>query len=152
MRRERHNAFVKDFLLPDEAGVPQLARRWKFLAEEFIGKTSHLGDRKLAINYNRWVARSEYRESLCDSLSVPLREPLREQVPHYGFGSSFDGKNFDRRASEMEVNRRWEHLCKDPEFLSLVEDPDLWALSEQIFGEDLDHNEIRHSLGFSRGL
>lgn len=150
MRRERHNAFVKDFLLPDEAGVPQLAQRWKFLAEEFIGKTSHLGDQKLTINYNRWVTRSEYRASLCDLLAVPLREPLWEEVPHYGFGSSFDGKKFDRRASEMQVNRRWEYFREDPEFLTLVGDPDLWALSEQIFGEDLDHNEIRHSLGFSR--
>lgn len=150
MRRERHNAFVKDFLLPDEEGVPQLAKRWRFLAEEFIGRTSHLGDRKLLINYNRWVARSEYRASLCESLSVPLREPLWELVPDYGFGSSFDGKNLDRRASEMQVDRRWEHFREDSEFLSLVEDPDLWTLSEQIFGEDLDHNEIRRSLGFSQ--
>jgi len=145
--KQPNNPFTKDFLLPDKDGAPRLARRWKFLAHEYLGKTNHLNHRKLLINYNRWVADEDYRASLCESLGVPLREEHREIVPYYGFGSSFDEGRYDRRASSMNLSSRWEHFRDDAEFLSLIEDPEIWELSERIFGEVLDHEQLRRSLG-----
>ena len=135
MRQQPKNVFVKDFLLPDEDGTALLPRRWKFFAEEYLGKTNHLRNDKLVINFNRWVIDREYREQLCDALGVPFRDEHKEHVPVYGFGSSFDRRRFDRRGSAMKLTQRWEHFRDDPEYMSFFSDPDIIKLSQAIFGE-----------------
>ena len=146
MRNHPGNPFVESLLLLGDDGVQQLTQRWKFLAHEFLGTTCHLQNRKILINYNQWLVDHHYRLSLCETLGVPLREECREAVPEYGFGSTFDGCLYDGRASAMKLKGRWEHFRNDPEYLSLLDDPELWELSEAIFGQLLDHEEIRRSL------
>jgi len=36
-----------------------------------------------------------------------------QRVHHFGNGSSFDGKSYDRRATEMKVLERWKVLRDD---------------------------------------
>ncbi|NOY00638.1 MAG: glycosyltransferase family 9 protein [Verrucomicrobia bacterium] len=145
-RKQPKNAFVKDFLLPDENGTPLLPRRWKFLAQEYLGQTNHLKNGKLVINFNQWVVDENYRKQLCETLDVPFRDEHREQVPEYGFGSSFDKRRYNKRGSSMKLTQRWEHFRDDPEFLSFFSDPEILQLSETIFGDVLDHAPIRAAL------
>ncbi|MCB1078390.1 MAG: hypothetical protein KDM63_00155 [Verrucomicrobiae bacterium] len=145
-RQQPKNAFTKNFLLPDVEGNTLLPRRWKFLAQEFLGRTNHLANNKLVINFNRWTADPKYRQQLCEALDVPFRDDHRDSVPAYGFGSSFDRRRFDQRGSSMKLTHRWELFRDDPQYLSFFEDEELWEYSRAIFGDLIDHDSIASTL------
>jgi len=145
MRQQPNNPFINDFLLPDDHGSSQLARRWIYLAHEYLGRTQHLSN-LLTINFNRWVMDASYRQQICDALHVPFRDDHRNRVPEYGFGSSFDQTGFDQHASSMKLSHRWEVYRGDSEFKNLFKYREIFELSELIFGDYLDHAPLREAL------
>lgn len=143
MRDESHNPFVFDFLLPDENQTPLLPRRWRYLAEEALGITNHLADNKIVLLYNRWVADEDYRRWICSQLGAGFSDAQLEAIPVYGFGSSFEKRSKNGRASEMRVDRRWEEFAEESDFWNLFSDPAIFSLSEKLFGDCFDHEALR---------
>lgn len=120
-------------LAPIGISVPQL---WVMYAQEYLGQTSFLGDKKVSINYNRWCVSRKYREEIAETLGFELTDAGFDEVTEFGGGSSFDGTEFTANAGSMKTGARWQKDSDDPSFLSLFRDGLLLDLAEQIF--DLD--------------
>lgn len=110
------------------------SKLWIQYAIEFLGETNYLGDRKLCINYNRWVVDSEYRASIARQLDIKNTDAGINNVPKFGGGSSFDGIEAHGQASKMDVFGRWKSYVDDPYFRSIMSDKQLIKYSERIFG------------------
>lgn len=121
-----------EVFVPDPKEVGAL---WKTYAAEYLGLSSRLG-RSIKINFNQWVSdRSYRRELLRENFGVsPSSDDGISEVPHFGKGSSFDGLSYDGRAQEMEVLDRWKLFVGDPEYLEFFSDPEIYDLSELVFG------------------
>lgn len=93
----------------------------------------------IVVNFNRWASCRAYRYMLWQSLSrrddgLPgqFKEDAHEEVPTWGGGSSFDGLDFNGRASQMNINLR--HKDMPAKLLSQFVDEESAVLSEAIFG------------------
>ena len=111
------------------------ARRiWKQHAREFVEGPRYLGSDRVLIRYNRWARDREYRREIARQLGLAFTDAGARAVPEVGAGSSFDGTQHDGQAHRMDVLGRWRHFQDDPRYLDLIDDPDLLALSEEVFG------------------
>jgi hypothetical protein len=109
---------------------------WKAHAKEYLGETKYLPNR-LSVSYNAWFANPAYRRALAEKLGVKWTDKGMEEVARWGptvWGDSFDGLNYDGRATEMKVLERWKTYAGDPFFRRLVDDEELVSLSERAFG------------------
>lgn len=131
-RDQPNNPFTKFMLKPCGLPLPEL---WKRYAHEFIGTTNHLERDKISINFNRWVVDESYRWELCEQIGGDFRDDHKEQIPFYGFGSSFNHLEFNGWASHMQLDRRWREFVNDDEYSSLFCDPTVLELSDAIFGD-----------------
>ncbi len=109
---------------------------WKEYAKEFLGETNILGDNIIPINYNLWCSDKAYRDSL---LKTHFNQEINKDigfnhVPDNGGGSSYNFKDYDGKATEMQTDTRWRSFINDPEYRALVSDPEIRRLSEKIFG------------------
>lgn len=66
-------------------------------------------------------------------LSVDFTDAGVDAVPLCGGGSSFDGRLYHGRASQMAVQDRWRHFADDAGFRRLF-DPQLRELAAALFG------------------
>lgn len=108
-------------------------RIWKQHAREFLGRRRYLPADRLAISYNRWVLERDYRRRIAAELGLTFTDTGVDHVPRTGSGSSFDGLDYDGRATRMDLFRRWEAFADDRRFLRLFDD-EMLELSEAIFG------------------
>ena len=88
----------------------------------------------LVILYDKWVKSAEYRESLCKPLDIPFTDDGLQSVPKFGSGSSFNAREYDSKAQEMNVLNRWKQVASNTTF-KLYRDKykDLDMLSEYYF-------------------
>lgn len=115
--------------------TPHTARRiWKQHAREFAQGPRHLRPDHVLVRYNDWARDEAYRAEIARQLGLRFTDAGINRVPDVGAGSSFDGTAYDGRASEMDVLGRWRHYADDPDFLDFLDDPDLQALSDEVFG------------------
>ncbi len=119
---------------PELAGWMAL---WKAHAREFIRIRDAGGQGEVAVSYNAWLTDGTYRDTVAEALGLPDRtDAALPQVPAQGGGSSFDGQGAG--AEHMTDDRhfkRWEVYRDVPWFKAVFkDDPELVALSEQIFG------------------
>jgi hypothetical protein len=110
-------------------------RMWKQHAKEYLGYTNYLPKNKICINFNKWVEDKEYRKNIAEQIGLNFTDEGREDVVAAGGGSSFNGMDFDGKASEMDVNIRWRHSIKDPYFFKYF-DEEVLELSARIWGQD----------------
>jgi hypothetical protein len=117
------------------SGVPMATatRIWKQHAREYLGIREHLAYNKTLINYNIWATDRSYRRQIAGALGLEFTDAGFDRVAHCGGGSSFDGTDFDGRASAMGILERWKHFIDDLEYRCIFE-PQMVALSHQIFG------------------
>lgn len=106
---------------------------FKEYAREYLGETNRLPN-KLPVNYNRWFSDSDYREQLASKLGLASADRGLGRVAKWGSGSSFDNRSLDGSAEQMEVLTRWKRVADDPRFKAVVDDAELHALTERIFG------------------
>lgn len=107
---------------------------WKQHAREALGQTHTLRHRPVAILFNRWIRDEDYRRDLAARLKLSFSDAgLRTVSPEFG-ASSFEGMRFNGRADEMPLLDRWQPFADDPTFRALFIDPELFELSEALFG------------------
>ena len=106
---------------------------WLEHAKEFVGETSILRN-KLLVDFNRWFSVPQYRQELAHIVGRPFSDRALQHIPRNGGGSSFNGFTFDGRAQKMDVLDRWKMYRHEPRFHKLIEEPDVWRLTESIFG------------------
>ena len=84
---------------------------WIKYAEEYLGITNYVSD-KILVNYNSWFASEQYRKELLYEITPEWKftDDGINDVFDYGYGSTFDMRNFDGKGHEMKVLDRWEHL------------------------------------------
>jgi len=104
---------------------------WKDHANEYLSR--HQID--FCISYNEWFLNQDYRIAIASIFGLDYNEDKLNQVPEYGFGSSFDGLQYNGRASQMKVLERWKEHKQNAEFLNFIRDTEMKKLSTQIFGE-----------------
>lgn len=118
-----------DFRLPWD-GVADL---WTEYAEIIASGA----DNPQHINYNRWVSDPTYHRDLAARYGVTSMEEYKQAVPFNGGGSSFQGREFDGRATDMNTLSRWNDLPFNlvPQFKEVVNAyPTANELSGRIFG------------------
>lgn len=120
---------------------------WKEHAREILGITDTIKTKKMFISYNEWFRSYDYRKKLTEQIDgdkVPGNCVL-EYISSWGFGSSFDARNYQGKASQMKVLERWKTQQNNKLYLSLF-DEETTYLSREIFGSKFTNN-IVHELG-----
>lgn len=131
-------------LAPKLESFSKIVQIWKAYAREFIGKTDLL-ENKLTINYNKWFLDKNYREDLSDKLYLPFNDRGLYVVAKWGptkWGDTFDGTSYDGHADQMKVLERWKNYKDDDFYRSLFKDQELLDLSEVIFGQIPDIEQL----------
>lgn len=109
---------------------------WKKYARLYIkwsgGESHDANQKQVPVNYNRWTVDVEYRRELAHTLGLPFSDKGREKVSINGYGSSFSGTAFNRKASGLKVLERWKVFQDDPHYHALF-DSEMIALAKQIF-------------------
>lgn len=124
-RRKKGGAHISD----------QTAMRiWKQHARQFLKMRRYLPSDTITINYNAWAGDVAYRRRLAADLDITFSDAAFDDIPSCNGGSSFDGRRFDGRASEMRVYERWRHFANDEAYWSIF-DSEVIDLSEQIFAD-----------------
>jgi ADP-heptose:LPS heptosyltransferase len=130
---------------PTAAGIARWVARWKEYARECLrieaahdedqGTSTAPGRKEVAINYNRWLADPEYRDTLAVWLNVDGRsDASMSDVPVQGGGSSFDHRKLHGKATAGNYTERWRVFENEDWFRDAFKDAELVDLSEQLFG------------------
>lgn len=128
--------FARDLDARNCAQRRKLFDGWKSHAFEFLGKTEYL-ENKICISYNDWLNK-DYREKTALKFMLINNEISIDTVAAINNkGSQFNGLSYDGKASKMKVLERWHHFTNNIYFWKLFDDPELFELSEEIFGEKI---------------
>lgn len=119
---ERYNGYL---IKPERFGL------WKTLAKVCLDMV-RLEHPVMFINYNRWVQSEEYRRELSKRFGWEFTDRMRDFVPREGGGSSFDGRFYAGRGSQMNVMDRWA-AYKDDDFFKSLFDDEIKNLSKSMF-------------------
>ncbi|MDJ0556303.1 MAG: hypothetical protein QNJ68_18070 [Microcoleaceae cyanobacterium MO_207.B10] len=111
-----------------------VADLWINYAKEYLGETNYLKHNKICINYNQWFVDIEYRRNIAEKLQMEFSDVGINKVAGQGSGSSFEGKEFDGKATSMDVLNRWQKFADDPKYRGLFSNPEICEYSERIFG------------------
>ncbi len=106
---------------------------WIDYVKEYLGETNYLKHNKICINYNQWFTDIEYRRQIAEKLQMEFSDAGIDRVSGQGGGSSFEGKQFDGKATSMDVLNRWQKFCDDPQYKQFF-NQEVFEYSEQIFG------------------
>lgn len=120
--------------LVDERSKKIITKLWKEYAKEYLNQTNHLKHNKLVISYNKWCLDKGYKKYLAKKLGFPFKDLEDKFVSKYGPGSSFDGRKYNGKASEMKVLERWKFFKDYPFYRDIFKDKELIGLSNKIFG------------------
>ena len=107
---------------------------WIEYAKEWLGETNYLKNHRILVNYNKWFTDAIYREQLAGALGLEFSDSGLSEVKRFGGGSSFDGKSLQGKASQMDVLNRWKNYIDDEFYREILNNVQLWAYSEKIFG------------------
>lgn len=103
---------------------------------ELITRAKPLG--LVPVNYDRWIARPVYRETILETLGLPCKDNSLGVVQPYGGGSSF--QKDATRAEELNAAYRWREMANDPSFqivlLAASQDADLVKLMQKLMPKD----------------
>ncbi|MGB3512502.1 MAG: hypothetical protein WBA93_25355 [Microcoleaceae cyanobacterium] len=111
-----------------------VADLWVDYAKEYLGETNYLKHNKVCVNYNQWFANVEYRRNIAEKLQMEFSDAGIDKVAGQGGGSSFEGKQFDGKATSMDVLNRWQKVADLPRYRELFSNQEVFEYSERIFG------------------
>jgi len=102
---------------------------WKQKAREVLNKECYF------INFNKWFVNKKYRKEIISWFpEFTFTDDNKELVRGLG-KSSFDKKEFNGKASQMNLLKRYKTVIDDPLMKNLIEDKEVTELSNQIFGK-----------------
>jgi hypothetical protein len=132
-----HHVPWRRFMIEGLGGENGRIARWVRLMAEYLGQGAV--DNPIPVSFNRWFIDRTYRWELTEALNIPFTDKGKEEVyaggRFGGSGSSFDYKDFDGRASEMDVLNRWKVFADDPEYAALLDEyKDALGLSDLHLG------------------
>lgn len=139
--RDAYNAIASRLTMnrlnerPDE-DIFNYVENYKTYAQEFLCKTNHIRN-KTMISFNRWFRSVTYRKKVLKKLKLHYTDEGKEKVSKIGGGSTWDKKNYQNRASEMDLESRWKNLKNDDFYKSIFKDTLLVDLSNKIFEIDV---------------
>jgi hypothetical protein len=110
------------------------AKLWISYAKEYLGETHYLKNKKIPINFNLWTTDQEYRRELASKLNLEFSDAEFDRVKGAGGGSSFEGLSKRYEGSTMKVNERWKLMADHPYMVAMLENKELIAYSNKIFG------------------
>lgn len=113
-----------------------------------LGRAELEGYEVFAINYDRFVVDSVYRQVLAADLRLEFSDSAESslrKIPDFGGGSSFSKAGFDE-AHRSSVFRRWTGFVEDPFYRSAVADLELVELADAFFGDIPFRSEIASAL------
>ena len=88
------------------------------------------------ILYDEWFASKQYRKETAESLGLHFTDVAINQTSPWGNGSSWDGFNYLKSASEMDVLNRYKQMEDDEEYQKIFrENEEAINLSNQLFGK-----------------
>ncbi len=125
---------LKNNFLPVKSKKHGFIDLWIDYAKEYLGETNYLKHQKVCVNYNLWTSDRDYRQNIAQKLKIDFSDAGIDKVHSCGGGSSFDGKNLDGKANQMDVGGRWKHFADDPVYLKMINNQELLDYSHQIFG------------------
>lgn len=144
--RDPFNMFASRWVWKDEFGrmfredkmhQQEIIDLWKDHAQTFLawrnGQVLNKNEIYIPIQYNQWFKDLEYRKELAHKLGLEFTDKGKEEVSGYGFGSSFEGRENDGKASNSKVMERWEGLKENSSYKSLFQDAELRSLASEIF-------------------
>lgn len=105
---------------------------WIEYAKEFLGETHYLQNNKICINYNQWFSDINYRKHIASLLELKFTDAGLNVIK--GGGSSFNIREFDGKANQMNILKRWEYFKGNQDFINLINNQELLEYSEKIFG------------------
>ena len=113
--------FIKDNPMHRDMLRIDFGKMWHEYYEEFIGRTRIFNEQLITISYNDWFQSPHYRELVFGELSrlrMPMGFPPQGlgTVTKQGYGSSFDGFEYQHSPQKMNVLTRYKYLMKDPEY------------------------------------
>jgi hypothetical protein len=113
----------------DVAKVRQAAVLWKLHTRAYLNRAFGVE----WVSYDKWVVGEEYRKAVASRLGLKYQDSTLSKVATGGRGSSFDGFEFDGRASEMKTLDRWRVFEHDA-FYKRVVTKELLSLNERLQG------------------
>ncbi|AFZ34441.1 hypothetical protein Sta7437_0854 [Stanieria cyanosphaera PCC 7437] len=135
--RDPFNLFasrIKNNFLATKSKTKTSIELWLDYAREFLNETNYLQHNKVCINYNLWVQNKDYRQEIAKQLDINFTDAGIDNVSGCGGGSSFDGRNLDGKANQMDVNNRWKQLLDHDQYRQLFNHEELIEYSLKIFG------------------
>ena len=86
--------------------------------------------------FNSWADDYNYRRQVAERLGLQFTDVAREQTSIFGGGSSFDGLDYLKNASKMNVNKRYLQVWDNPTYQDMIKRSSRATnLSERIFYE-----------------
>ena len=103
----------------------------------YIDHCKHIMDGTVPyILYDEWFVSKQYRKEIAEYLGLPFTDAGINQTSPWGAGSSFDGFNYLKNASEMNVLNRYKQMEDDEEYQKILqENEEAINLSNQLFGK-----------------
>ncbi len=145
--------------------LERIVKNWKALAAEAIKQKQHPQEGSICINFNNWVSSAAYRQGISKSINGVYNEESLKRTSEIGGGSSFDGprrltytdvvENWSnifkigtykrlnhywkrlvaKPPDKMKIFDRWKRYANDDRYRELIIDPEIYDMSETIFGE-----------------
>jgi len=119
---------------------------WIMHAKWFLSKRQHNDINTIFINFDKWVACKQYRAEIINSLGITFSDEGKEDVSQYGGGSSFDGLDYDKKASKMNILNRWQDFSGQQAYERIIQNKALLDLAERIFEYDQQTRQYIQSL------
>ncbi|MBP7449480.1 MAG: hypothetical protein KA817_05560, partial [Flavobacteriales bacterium] len=123
----------------------QVIATWKEHAHRALSWSSvpsMNGTGLLVVNYNKWVVDVDYRNTCSLTLGLELSDAGLNEISGLGGGSSFHGTSTVPKTVNS-YNQRFQALLGDPVFEHIFKDPELWTLSDALFGNIPGTEEFR---------
>lgn len=106
---------------------------YKQYIDQIYGLYDYLGGRDFhIIRYNDWFADHQYRSAIAQDIGFVNQDFGLDYVSPRGSGSSFDGRKYRGRGSQMDVLSRWKVFADDERFCRLM-DRELVEIAEEYF-------------------
>jgi len=107
---------------------------WISYAQEYLGETQYLKNKKICVNYNNWFTDINYRKQIASQLKLKFDDSGIDQVSGIGGGSSFDKLSLQEKASTMDVLNRWKYFSDNELYRKLLKNEEIFKYSELVFG------------------
>ena len=136
--RIRKSSNVEMAAYPRTTGtvMSHVLETWMDHATWYLAESS-VPDR-IAIHFDTWRIDQDYRDAICNALSLPAGDEVISGVSETGGGSSFDGTMYNGSAQDMAVDKRRDALTEAERALldQVMENTKLRNLADQVEAAD----------------